>query len=377
MAIALSNNITSVSTDPAKDIFADTSANALDVSQKFGFYRTDHTTFQFQTGGRYYWEVVGFGTATSKANPDDPSDPNFVSNKSMGDLIKDIAATSKLKRFVIGGGIYSELTVEVRAGSSTTTTPVKYNPGFYGYDVGSAYQATITIYTQSTASTGSLSVYGSEDKTYNFIFTNRQATVTISLFNGFNSVNINETTPGIPSLYKYFNILTVGGKPPVIGIWEVKDDLGNTLSGDMWRYYATGSGAKAVYVSGAVSDTSVNNLSLYVYNEFGPQYQISSLPTSSITGDNIFTAMTVTIPLEIYKGMNYISFNASGSGKSYSTDMTVYYGYRLCMDPSDQDNGHNRNEQHSDQDSRLHDQFRLERGPGCGIELYRYGIRPV
>ncbi len=346
MAIAVSNNVTSIDTAAADNPFNNVDANAVDVGQQlFGFWGTQHySDFKYQAGGLYYWSVIGLGTTTSVADPTNPNDPNFILNRSVGDVLQDITAASTLGNFVVMG-TYPEVKARVWAGTNTSTAPVKYNPGLSGqfngdmammgpymyamggYDVGSAYEATLQIISPNfTTHDGQLWISGTESTSIDLQFVNgtavvkaTQAPVVVPLTNGFNFVGINDNLP-TTTLYTYFNILTVGGKQPVINIWEVSDDLGNTLSGDMWRYYKTGSGAQKVKIRGFVSDPGVASISGYLYNEYGPYYNI---PSGSITlgADKIFVLDNV----EIYKGNNFISFYGYNgtTGKSYSTQMTV------------------------------------------------------
>lgn len=339
MAIALSNNVTSYITGSTNDPFANiASTGALDLSSKFGFSK-DHTTFAFGDGGRYYWEVVGFGSATSIADPTNPNDPNFIGNKVIGDLLKDITATSMVKRFVMPG-IYYDIIVQVRAGTSLSSTPITYDAGLGGYDLGNAYQATLSIQTKPSATSGFLAVWGSQLKVYPTVtFTSvsgapATATQTVTLYNGSNDIYIYDipyesyvavygNTQPIPR----FKIVTAGGMPPVINVWEVKDDNGNTLSGDKWHYYQA-PGAKKVSIMGAVSDMAINRLNINVRNEYGPQYSVSSMPTNSSTGDNIFdTTWLTTSPtppdLDIYNGTNYIDIRSSGDTQYYAS-LIVY-----------------------------------------------------
>ena len=339
MAIAVNSSVTTYVTGSASDPFADLAVtDALDVSSKFGF-STNHTSFNLEDGGRYYWEVLGFGSATSKADPLNPNDPNFLGNKTIDALLKDITATSRTKRFVIPG-LYQEMLYQVRAGTSTTSTPVKYNAGMRGYDLGNSYQATITIQSKPTATWGFIVVWGSQLKVYEpLTFTSINGgpatlTQTVTLYNGMNDIYVYDSMDALMAeamkqLMPKFTILTAGGMPPVINIWEVKDDSGAILAGDKWKYYDA-PGASKISVNGAISDMSVRDLKIQVRNEFGPQYNINSFATSTVTGDNLFTTATLTTSptppdLDIYKGANYIDFSYyGGSNTQYFASMTVY-----------------------------------------------------
>jgi len=331
MAIALSNNVTSYITGTANDPFTDISnTNALDLSAKFGF-NTDHTGFKFEDGGRYYWEVIGFGSATSKADPTNPNDPNFIGNKAVGDLLKDISSTSTVKRFVMPL-LYYDILVQVRPGTSTLAVPIKYDAGLGGYDLGNAYQATLTIQTRPTATWGLFAIWGSQLKSEQFLFVNGTYTKTVTLYNGMNDIYIYDSMEALMAENNNpiprFRILTAQGMPPVINIWEVKDDSGTTLDGDKWHYYRA-PGAKKVSITGAVSDMTVNNLNVTVRNEFGPQYSVSSLPTDSSSGDNIFTTADLTTSptppdLDIYQGTNYIDLNYRSGSTQYFASLIVY-----------------------------------------------------
>ncbi len=322
IAVGFPSTVTSVSTD--KDPIAD--LKGVDLSEKMGF--DGFSSFNFQAGGKYYWEVIGLGTATAVPDPANPNNPNYVGNKTVKDILRDISAVSKIRRFGIDG-LYSELSVEVRAGSTGTNAPAPYNPAIFGYDVGSAFQATITIYTPNADAGMNAYIRNSAAawKEYTVPFVSRIATITIPLYKGVNSFYVYEDNvmPGRNPLYKSFWIITRGGKPAPISVWEVTDDLGNTLSGDEWSYYKA-PGASKINILGSVSDMDVDWLDVMVSNEFGPYTRTTV--TTSLSGDNTFdTASLVPPDIEIYNGNNYLTLYRYISGPTptrYRTRMNVW-----------------------------------------------------
>jgi hypothetical protein len=236
-----------------------------------------------------------------------------------------------VRRFVMPG-LYYDIIVQVRAGTSPSAIPAKYDAGLGGYDLGNAYQATLTIQTRPTATWGLVAVWGSQLKFEEFQFVNGTYTKTVTLYNGMNNIYIYDSQEVLnaegDNPRPRFRILTAQGMPPVINIWEVKDDTGNTLSGDKWHYYSA-PGAKKVGITGAVSDMAVSNLNVSVKNEFGPQYSVSSLPTDSSSGDNMFTTAALTTSptppdLDIYQGTNYIDLNYRSGSTQYFASLIVY-----------------------------------------------------
>ncbi len=321
-AIAFPSTVSAVSSD--KDPISD--LKGVDVSGKMGF--DGYSEFTFQEGGKYYWEVIGLGTATAVPDPANPNNPNFVGNKSAKDVIRDISAVSKVRRFGIDG-LFSELIVEVRAGSTGTNAPSPYNPAIFGYDVGSAFQATITIYTPNSDAGMDVRIIQSAAG-YKIVyapFVNRVATVTIPLYKGVNTFSIreNNVAPGRNPLSRSFWIITKGGKPAPISVWEVTDDLGNTLSGDEWSYYRA-PGASKISIYGSVSDMAVDWIDVMVSNEFGPFTRTTV--TTSQSGDNTFdTAALVPPDIEIYNGNNYLTLYRYISGSTpsrYRTRLNVW-----------------------------------------------------
>lgn len=322
VAVALPSTITAISTDtdPITDL------KGVDLSQKMGF--DGFSSFNFQDGGKYYWEVIGLGTATAVPDPANPNNPNYVGNKTVKDILRDISAVSKIRRFGIDG-LFSELSIEVRAGSTGTNAPAPYNPAIFGYDVGSAFQSTITIYTPSTDAGLTVYVrnYAAAWKEIYVPFVSRTATVTIPLYKGVNSFYIREENvpPGRNPLFKSFWIITKGGKPAPISVWEVTDDLGNTLSGDEWSFYRA-PGAGKINIFGSVSDPAVDWIEVMVSNEFGPYTRTTV--TTSLSGDNTFDTATLIPPdIEIYNGNNYLTLYRYVSGPTqtrYRTRLNVW-----------------------------------------------------
>lgn len=312
--------------DPIVDL------KAIDLTQKLGFTSTQsYANFKYLVGGKYRWEVVGLGSASAVPDPTNPNDQNFVGNKTPKDIILDISAVSSIRRFGVAG-IYGELTVEVRAGSSAAGMPVVYSPAIGGYDLGTAYQATITVYTPYvTTPTGSVTLSAGARKNYDLIFTDRKATVTVPLYYGRNSFSVRETNvpAGTTVLSKSFQVLTLGGKQSPLSFWEVSDDLGNILSGDEWFYYKA-PGASKINVLGALADLAITTLDWSLSNSSG-SINISSrgTVTTTGTGDNTFNTAAMNPPdIKIYQGNNFITFSktlsSGGTVTSYRNTMVVY-----------------------------------------------------
>lgn len=324
-AVAFPSTVTSVTTGVQ---WTDASIGGKDVSTKFqnGGNGATGPTFNYVEGGRYYWEVIGFGTIL----------PGDVGSKTMDVLLKDISSMSSLKSFSIGGGAYKELHIKVWPGTSTTTAPLTYSETIQGYDVGSAYRATLEILTPnidgSTMISGSLSINGSSYKSYNLAFdpvtglareaASSNPPVTIVLYKGYNSITVCDNgnpTLMLPPLCKSFGILTSGGIAPVIGIWDVTDDLGNTLSGDAYNYFEA-KGAKKVTIAGGVSDTTISSLNVWVYNESGAYFSTTAPISTDGVGNKVYTTT-----VEIYKGNNWIKIEASANGQAnHATQLGVY-----------------------------------------------------
>jgi hypothetical protein len=277
-----------------------------DVSSYFGL---NSWNFKYRPGGRYYWEVLGFGTTAL---------PDF-SSRSVDQLLKDISATTSIKTFLTPG-TYPDLFVQVWPGISTATAPLTFSENFGGYDVGSAYRATLKIRTPNLVSnvSGTIQVEGSSRATYGFTIDGTgTGQVTVVLYRGSNHLTITDSSN--PVLTKNINIVTTGGIPPVLGIWDVTDDTGKTLTGDVWNFY-TSAGGSSISISGGVTDTTVNSLSVNLWSEQGMYKSIPSVPvTVDGAGNHVFT-----VDLDIYKGNNWVNISGSGTSQWYSATMGVY-----------------------------------------------------
>lgn len=302
IAYAFSPLTTSVATNQDWDI----PLGGMNVSYYFGL---NSWNFKYRPGGRYYWEVLGFGTTAL---------PDFSSN-SVSQLLKDISATTSIKTFLTPG-TYPDLFVQVWPGISTATAPLTFSENFGGYDVGSAYRATLKIRTPNLVSnvSGTVLVEGSSRATYGFTYDGTGAgQVTVVLYRGSNHLTITDSSN--PVLTKKINIVTTGGIPPVLGIWDVTDDTGKTLTGDVWNFY-TSSGGSSISISGGVTDATVNSLSVSLWSEQGVYKWIPSVPvTVDGAGNHVFT-----VDLDIYKGNNWVNISGSGSSQWYSATMGVY-----------------------------------------------------
>lgn len=309
VAVALPTTLTSIS--KIRNTTYIESLGGKDVSSKFGLYSDTGSLF-WVPGGEYYWEVIGLASTAV----------DQVLDKRPGELLKDISAVSKLQRFGISG-TYRELLISITKPPSAT--PVAYSEliggGGGGFDVGNAGQVTITVTSTDTSysGTGSLSVSGNSYQTYTLVFISGVATATVDLYKGANWIYIDDGNPDSDwskRLYKYFTIVTTGGIQPVLNIMAAFDDVNPSvpLFGDVWNYYSTASGSKKVTIYGSVSDTSVTEVYIYTWNELGAY---NPMITASVNSGVFFAT------LDLYKGNNWISLNASGGAPNYP----YYYSY--------------------------------------------------
>lgn len=301
-ACALPTTVTSFSTATGC-----VDSGGVEVSDKFGFDDNSQTGPFLVEGGGYYWDVIGLATITVST----------ISNKTPLDILRDISAISALNSFTIAGS-YKEISVQVYAGSAATGTPVTFSELFEGYDVGSASQATIKVTTANTTATqGSLDVSGNFWKSYPLTFdSSGVATVTVDLSKGWNWINVSDTTDW-SGLNKGFSINTTGGIAPVVEITQVKDDIGNILTGDSWKYYTATTGATKVTIKGNVTNTNITNVDVNVWNDASSAYSYTQAPVTC------GTSCTFSATLEIYKGDNWINV---GAGFQDPTNGWVWYG---------------------------------------------------
>jgi hypothetical protein len=315
-AIAFPSSITTVRSDEAwvADI------GGTDVSQKFGFGSDNPTggpgsgsQITYVGGGQYYWEVIGFSTIS---NADMPS-------KTRTALLQDIKANSFLRNYSIAGS-YDELHIQVKPGTNPNATPITYSEVLNGYDLKNNGWATLTVYSPNKVSGGNMSVYGSQYSQTPITFdASGQSTFTVALYQGWNWVNIcdNGDYTAVPpklQLCKSFSILTTGGIPPIIQVWEVIDDTGATLVGDAAQYFVAEPGATKVTIKGITTDTSVMNLNLNLWNQNGAYSSAQVQTTCGVSTCNF----TVT-DLEIYQGENWINVYGQGA-QSYSANIGIY-----------------------------------------------------
>lgn len=329
-ATAFPTTITDVTTGVN---WTDPSIGGVDVSSKFrnsGGGVAGGGALNYVEGGRYFWEVIGLATLL----------PGDIGSKTMDVILKDISAMSSMKSFTVAG-VFKELHIKVWPGTSTVSSPLTYSENISGYDVGSAYRATLEILTPSADGvnpiSGTLTINGSSTKTYNFTFnpatgaaidpTTFQPNLTIVLYKGFNSIEVCDSgnpmvSPPISPMCKKFGIMTKGGIPPVIGVWDVTDDLGNTLMGDAYNYFTATSGATKVTIGGGVSDTMIMSLSVSVFNESGANYSATAPITMDGAGNRVYTAT-----VDIYKGNNWIKIEAPSAPSmppAHVTQLGVY-----------------------------------------------------
>lgn len=312
-AVAFPSSITTVRSDERWII----DIGGTDVSQKFGLGSDNPmgggSQITYVGGGQYYWEVIGFSTITSVDMP----------SKTRTALLQDIKSTSFLRNYSIAGS-YDELHIQVKPGTNLNATPVTYSEVLNGYDLKNSGWATLTVYSPNKVSGGNMSVYGSQYTQIPIIFDAAgQSTFTVSLYQGWNWVNIcdngdyNAVPPKLP-LCKSFSVLTTGGIPPVIQIWEVIDDTGATLAGDAAQYFVAEPGATKVTIKGITTDPSVPNLNLNLWNQSGAY---SSAQAQMTCGPS--TCEFTFADLDIYQGENWINLYGQGA-QWYNANMGIY-----------------------------------------------------
>lgn len=307
----------------------ETDLGGKDVSTKFGFGNMGGTGgpnapkrnlnkngFSFVGGGRYYWEVIGLSTIKYDA----------VQSQPVSVILGDITHTTTLKYFSIQG-VFPELKVYVKPGTNPNASPVTYASNLNGYDVGSAFQASLIIVSPNPNTSGNIwqsgSVYTQDVLSFNQPPTGEPvgvATYTATLYQGWNYVQVcNYGT--FNSLCKNFGILTRGGKPPFIDVWEVIDDIGNTINGDSNKYFSATTGAKKAVVQGG-TDCNVASIDVNLENfELGARDYLSVPVLNDGNGNCIYSFQT-----NIYKGDNWISLSGydPSAGQQYATHMGIY-----------------------------------------------------
>lgn len=324
-AYAFPSSVTNIATDEQWDV--NSSGLGTDVTSLFfqgqggpGGPQAlgDPNDIVFYEGGRYFWEVIGLSTIK----------PTDVPNMSLAILLKDISHTSALRNFGVTG-LYRELEILLRPGTNPTAAPVAYSELFNGYDVGTAFQVTLTLYNPNLTAGGWINSWGSQYWNDLIAFDSAgMSSKVITLFKGWNWVYLCAdgdwmANPPVPSLCKNFGIYTKGGKPPVIGVWEVIDDIGNTLAGDSSDFYKASAGAKKVTINGGVSDPAVAANGLYI-NLYNNELFASGSMQVPVTCDlSSPPNCTFSALVNIYKGNNWISLNGSGNTNYYTSNIGV------------------------------------------------------
>ena len=301
----------------------ETDLGGKDVSAKFGFgnvggpggpnapKRNLNTGgFNFVGGGRYYWEVIGLSTIKYDA----------VKNQPMSVILGDITHTTTLKYFSIQG-VYPELKVYVKPGTNPNAQPVTYASNLNGYDVGTAFQASLILVSPNPGTMGTIwlsgSVYTSASLTFAQPATGEPvgvANYTVTLYQGWNYVQVcNFGT--FNYLCKNFGILTRGGKSPIIDVWEVIDDIGNTINGDSNNFFSTTSGAKKAVVHGG-TDCGMSTIDVNLAN-----FEIGASEYLSVP---VLADCTYSFLANIYKGDNWISLSGISAGQQNTSYMGIY-----------------------------------------------------
>lgn len=297
-------------------------AGGVNVSTQFGLNPNFAQGAFHVSGGQYYWEVIGLGTATTMS----------IDTMTAQNILKDITAISALNSYTMAG-TYQEITAQVygvTAGVPATTAST-YSVNIGGYDVGAAGQAKIVVNTTNAAATsGFVNVSGNFWKSYPITFgttldpitgaSYATATVTVDLPKGNSWIDITDCADWIvcpTPLYKGFSITTTGGIPPVVEITSVKDQAGNLITGDQWKYY-NAPGATSITVSGNVNDPGITALDLNVGNSTSNAWTWTSVPVTPGVTSGTFTAT-----FEIYNGDNWINV---GGGYPDATGNWVWYG---------------------------------------------------
>lgn len=307
----------------------ETDLGGKDVSTKFGFgtmggpggpnapkRNLSAGGFNFVKGGRYYWEIIGLSTIKY----------DEVLTQPISVILGDISHATTIKYFSIQG-VFPELKVLVKPGTNPNASPVAFASNLNGYDVGSAFQATLIIESPNPDSSGDIWISGSV-YTQDTLWFAQPATgqpvgvanYTVTLYQGWNYVQVCNSG-GFNYLCKSFGILTRGGKPPVIDVWEVIDDIGNTVNGDSNRYFIATTGAKKAVVQGG-TDCNVSMIDVNLENfELGAREYLS-IPVFDDGNGNC----TYSFQTNIYKGDNWISLSGfdNMSGQQYATHMGIY-----------------------------------------------------
>lgn len=325
MAYAFPSATTSVETN---NDWGDITIGGVDIHEKMGFMGNPQMEvppdLQYVVGGRYIWNVIGLSTIKA-------TDFSGATPPSLAVLLKDISSASTLKMFGVDGA-FKELTIGVKPGTNPNASYVAFSDALRGYDVGNAYQATITVYSPNMPDDGWLNIWGAENISQNLWFdhdpntglSTGSVTYVATLNRGWNTVWFCDSgnwtvNPPQPQLCKQFTIYTKGGKAPVIGVWEMIDDIGNTIAGDASDYYVTTTGTKKVTISGGLSDGSIGWMQIEVQNK-----ELGASSTTDVTPAWNGPDLQYSATVDIYKGINWVTLRTdNGMGNNYQRTIGV------------------------------------------------------
>ncbi|MDT8317767.1 MAG: Ig-like domain-containing protein [bacterium] len=300
--------------------------DAKDVGKLFGLKRVNE--FRFDEGGKYKWEVLGFGTIPASG----------FENAVKTEVMRDIVAVSSIKRFSIDG-FYKELNVVVRADTNPLDTndskvPLAYSEYLWGYNAYNASSVVLEITAPNANSTNGL-IYtsGHTDNSYNIGFgcvdfkLSRACGMGIDasgelpeipLLSGWNLMGVYDNT----GLFKNFRMWSDDGIAPLIGDISVSivDPVTAGINGDEWNFFSAGPGqtVNSVKVSGFINATTIDKVHLNLWNDdlmaFG-NYSATVLSNGSFLVDNVTT----------YGGDNWINVEGSdNSGANHRIALGVH-----------------------------------------------------
>lgn len=317
--------------------------DAEDVGKLFGLKAADQ--FMFDKGGKYKWEVLGFGTIPASA----------FTNAVKTEVMRDIVAVSNVKRFSIDG-FYKALDVVVRADTNPLDTDdakaqLTYSEYLWGYNAFKANSTVLEITAPSENSTaGGINTSGHTDNSYSMGFgcvdfmlsqacgmgvdSNGELPV-IPLLSGWNFVSVYDNT----GLYKNFRIWSDDGIKPLIGNISVSvvngtdssllSIAGNSINGDDWNYFSADPGdtVNSIKVSGFINTTAVDASTIMdkVYlNLWNDDLMAFGNYSASVLSNGSFVATGVTT----YGGDNWINIEGTdSSGTNHRIALGVYADY--------------------------------------------------
>lgn len=273
-------------------------------------------------GGDYTWAVLGFKTQTQN---------DF--KLGLADPLLDLGGSSPASKFTVAG-VYKELKITVQ--DSLSNVYAVYNDWMGGYDVGNAGSVTLSITTpDANATIATVNVNGYTSQQLSVAFSGGVVTVTASLSNGINWVEVCDNYvagtggPGYcAGLSKQFNISTKDGALPKIKIISVSGKTcapvaTATLTGpDSWNNYSSAD-VCTVDISGTVDATITGTLKIQVGNndDIG-QYR----GPAAITGAGTSTATFLATGIPVFKGENWVQVQDQNWVNSYQINVTTSAG---------------------------------------------------